>query len=265
MINAGFAFVRRDGLQWASYRLNALMQVGAVLLTVALLYFVGQTLGGHAPGLTLPGGASYAAYLFTGIAFADAWGIGFNFPRMLRDAQTTGTLEVMLMSRFGVFQILVLSILFPVLQSFIRLLVYSAFAIFVFGLWHNANALAAVTVFILALLTLGCIGLLSAAITLVVKQGDPLFAIYSLLNVGLAGVFFPRGVLPAWVQDLSLALPLTHALEGIRRALAGASVVQIAPQLLALAAMLAVCLPFTIWALRWAVTRAKQDGSLVQY
>ena len=37
----------------------------------------------------------------------------------------------------------------------------------------------------------------------------------------LSGVVFPLGVLPQWVQALSLTLPTTYWLEGMRRALAG--------------------------------------------
>jgi len=37
----------------------------------------------------------------------------------------------------------------------------------------------------------------------------------------LSGVVFPLGVLPQWVQGLSLALPTTYWLEGMRRALMG--------------------------------------------
>jgi ABC-2 type transport system permease protein len=265
VINAAGAFVRRDYLVWTSYRLNALMQMGAVVLTVTMLYFVGRTLGEHPPEFLAGYDTNYTGYLFTSIAFADAWGIGFNMPKMLRDAQTSGTLEVMVMSRFGVFQLLALSTAFPMLQSLMRLAVYALFAVVVFGLWHSANLAAVAVVFVLSLAALACIGLLSAAFTLVVKQGDPIFAIYSLLNVSLTGLFFPRSVLPSWIQQLSNLLPLTHALEGMRRALQGQSLQQVAGQLTALGVIFLACLPLTIWALNWAIRRAKQDGSLVQY
>ena len=35
----------------------------------------------------------------------------------------------------------------------------------------------------------------------------------------LSGVVFPIGVLPSWIQALSLTLPTTYWLEGMRRAL----------------------------------------------
>jgi ABC-2 type transport system permease protein len=39
----------------------------------------------------------------------------------------------------------------------------------------------------------------------------------------LSGTVFPLQVLPGWVQPLSLALPTTYWLEGMRRALIGKS------------------------------------------
>jgi ABC-2 type transport system permease protein len=264
-MSAAAAFIRRDYFVWSSYRMNALVQTGGVALVVLALYVLGQSLGGNSPQLMADYGTNYAGYLFTSIAFADAWGVGFNMPKMLRDAQTSGTLETMLMSRYGVFQILSLSTLFPLLQSMIRLVVYTILAVFVFGLWHHANAISVVAIFVPAVATLACIGLLSAAFTLVVKQGDPIFAVYNLMNAALAGVILPRNLLPPVIQQFSLLLPLTHALEGIRRALQGQDLAAVAPQALALGGMFVVLLPLTVWSLNWALRRSKIDGSLVHY
>ncbi len=67
----------------------------------------------------------------------------------------------------------------------------------------------------------------------------------------LAGFFVPRSVLPDWVQPLSDAIPLSHAIEALRAAtLSGATFAEVRGSLLAALASSAVFLVVGIWSLR---------------
>lgn len=259
------AFIRRDFLVWTSYRTAVLTEAVSLAGTIALVYLVGKTLGESSSSFLARYETDYAGYLMTSITFLEVWTIGFLLPRTLRESQATGTLEVMMLSHFGIFRLLTYWAAFPLLTGVGRLLVFAAFAVTVFGLWHTADLWAAAVVFVASLLAVGFAGLLSVAFVLVVKQGDPVVAAYGLLNAIFAGIFFPPEVLPGWLQTVSLLFPLTHALEGMRHALAGQGLAQVAPQVVTLLAFFIVLLPATLWALNWAVRRAKDEGSLVQY
>jgi ABC-2 type transport system permease protein len=87
----------------------------------------------------------------------------------------------------------------------------------------------------------------------------------------LSGVVFPLKALPVWVQPLSLSLPTTYWLEGMRRALMGPlpeqlrgplsewSDIELALMLLATTAVLVVAAQL-FW--RWSERRAWRNGKL---
>jgi len=77
---------------------------------------------------------------------------------------------------------------------------------------------------------------------------------------------FPVAMLTPWLRWLSSLLPVTYALDGMRRALlASAAFSDILPDVVALLAFTAVLLPLGGLAFRAAVRKAKKDGTLTHY
>lgn len=259
------AFIRRDFLNWSSYRFGALSQTAGMLVTLFFVFMIGKTLGATDSGFLSKYNTDYAGFLMSSVTFAEAWSVGFLMSRGLRESQSMGTLEAMLLSRFGIFRVMLGTGAFLTVRALVQLVLFLAVAVTIFGLWHHANVLSALVIFLAGLLAMGCLGLLSVSFVLVLKQGDPITAAYALLNTLFTGAIIPREVLPHWLQAFSLFLPLTYALDGMRQALSGGTLAQIAPQVLILLATFVGLLPFTIWTLNWAARRAKTEGSLVQY
>ena len=80
------------------------------------------------------------------------------------------------------------------------------------------------------------------------------------------GVLFPIAVLPAWLQKISYILPITYSLNGMRHALLqGYSLHALAPDITALIVFSVVLVPLGLLAFKYAVKKAKRDGTLVQY
>ncbi|MCP4549325.1 MAG: ABC transporter permease, partial [bacterium] len=76
----------------------------------------------------------------------------------------------------------------------------------------------------------------------------------------------PVAVMPDWMQLAAKLLPITYALEAMRRALfEGQSLRDLWLPLTVLAAMAVVLLPASLWAFSQAVEKGRRDGSLVQY
>jgi ABC-2 type transport system permease protein len=266
MISIAAAFIRRDFLIWASYRLAFLWQILGVIGMVGVVYFVGQYVG---EGLTEPVqglSVDYFDYLITGIAFTDVLTLGLGaLPGTVSEGQKSGTLEAMLLAHFRLFAIIIYSSAFGLLLSLVRLTIYAGMAVFVFGLWHKANMLSVMVIFLLSSIVFTCLGVLSASFTLVLKRGDPVVGIYGLLSALLGGVLFPVSILPAWIQPLSQFVPLFHALNGIRFALGGATLAELQVEVMSLLIMVIIFFPLSIVIFRWAINRAKMEGSLVQY
>jgi ABC-2 type transport system permease protein len=82
----------------------------------------------------------------------------------------------------------------------------------------------------------------------------------------LGGVYYPVDVLPAWLQLLARFFPLTYSLEALRRALlVGDSLADLARDVGVLGVFSATLLPIGLLAFRFAVRKAKRDGSLTQF
>jgi len=85
-----------------------------------------------------------------------------------------------------------------------------------------------------------------------------------------SGVFFPTQLLKTYagpkLGNISLLLPTTHGLDGIRQVLIeGHGLAEVTTPLFTLFGFLVVLLPFSLWVFGRAVRRAKREGSLIQY
>jgi ABC-2 type transport system permease protein len=130
----------------------------------------------------------------------------------------------------------------------------------------DANVPMALASLLLAVLSFNALGLFSAAVVIVIKQGNPVSLLISMASILLAGVLYPISVLPGWLQAIGQVLPLTHALELVRRsALGGEGIATLWGPFLILLALTAVLLPAGLWACERAVRIAQTDGSLSQY
>jgi ABC-2 type transport system permease protein len=239
--------------------------VGAGLLAV-VLYFVGHAAGDQLTTPIKDVSTNYFDYLITGIAFTDLFTFGMaTFPGIVRDGQSVGTLETLMLTHSRLFPIVLYSSLFQFFRRFIRFSILMFVAIIPFGLWHHANLLATGVIFLLALFVFGSLGILSAAFVLVLKQGDPIVGIYTLVSIGFGGLLFPVSILPSAVRPIAFVVPLSHALNGIRLALKGTPLTGLGVEVFSLLVMIAIFLPAGILMFNWAVTRAKREGSLGQY
>jgi ABC-2 type transport system permease protein len=73
-------------------------------------------------------------------------------------------------------------------------------------------------------------------------------------------------VLPGWLQKTAKVIPLTYSLEGMRMALlSGKGIGSLRTEFLALVVFTVVSLVVGIAAARFAIGRARRDGTLGQY
>ena len=68
----------------------------------------------------------------------------------------------------------------------------------------------------------------------------------------LSGVFFPRFLMPEWLQHVSYFLPLTPAVDGMRMILTeGKSLLDLGPQLAVMTAWLIIVYAIAFRVFRW--------------
>jgi len=262
------AFLRKDLLEEASYRTAFLMQFGGIFISVTLWFLIARYLRPAESALPDLPGVPYFAYLLIGIAFyhylASALG---SFATKLRNEQLTGTLEAMLITPTPIPVIILSSALWDFLMTSLRVMAYLGMGLLFFGLQLRYDSLLAFfLILFLTILAFSGIGILSAAFILYLKRGDPLNFLISSVSGLFGGVFFPTQTMPYGLGAVGKFLPITYALNGIRKSLlVGTRLGDLLPEIAALLLFIVILLPLGLAGFSLAVRRAREEGTLAQY
>jgi ABC-2 type transport system permease protein len=261
------AFLRRDLREALTYKFSFISSLTGILLSSATFYFVAKLVPRGTPSLG-PFGGDYFSFAVVGVAFAGLLGMfQEGLAAVVRSAQLSGTLEALLVTPVPVPVILFGSSLYSLLFQVVRTALHLALALALFGLaLGRVNAAGVLAVGVLTALCFLSVGVLSASFILVYKTGNPFSWIMGTVSGLLGGVVFPIALLPPWIRWISSLLPVTYALDGMRKSLlASASFADVLPDVAALAAFDAILLPASLVAFRLAVRKAKKDGTLAHF
>ena len=262
------SFLRRDFKIQISYRFGFFFQFVGVLVSLPSFYFLSLLVGQRVTPLLEAYGGDYFAFVLVGIAFMGYQNVALNsFAQTVRSGQMMGTLEAMLMTPYRLSTILVSSSLWSLVLTSLQVFLYLLLGITLFGFRiDRLNLAGAFLTQVLTILAFSGVGILSASFVIVFKQETPINFLYATISGLLAGVLYPVEVLPGWLQRLSSLLPLTYSLRAMRKAiLLGNSLVEMSIDLLILGLFACVLLPLGFYAFRYAVHRAKIDGTLTQF
>ena len=267
MIAKPVAFLQRDLRIAASYRVTFLQGLVTMLLGLVTINFVARLVDQGAPAELAPYGNDYFGYALIGVSFAlFAQSVSGRFSSVVRSAQVTGTLEVMLSNRTSLPTFLACSSLYGLAFGVVRLVLTLVLGATLLGADLRADqAATALAVFLLTTATFAGLGILAAAFVLRFKQPEPLTSALTTVSLVVSGVLYPTTVLPGWLESLAPLLPLTHTMSALRSALLeGSSTVSVGSDLLVLAGFAAL-LPLSLFAFEAAVRQAKAAGSLSHY
>ncbi len=260
------AFFLRDRRIELSYRAGLLLRMASAIVTVGIFFFLSRTFDAAAPGLTTVG-TSYFAFVLLGIVAQEFLGatVG-SFGGSIRESQTTGTLELMLLGPSRLITLLTSSTLWLHASAALGAFAYLALGVLLGVDLSRMNAVVALVGLVLMLVGFTGMGFLAGATVLVVKRGNPVGWALRGASVVLGGTFYPVEVLPPAMQALSALLPMTHALRVLRGAMIeGQGFVELAGPFIALTLTSAVYLALGVVAFELAIRHARTDGSLAQY
>jgi ABC-2 type transport system permease protein len=262
------AFLKKDLQVATSYRLAFLLQLFGIGFTLALFFFLSRLIDATMNPYLGPYGGDYFSFVLIGVAVSNYLSTGLNaFSSRIRDEQVLGTLEAVLATptRFSTY--LFSSSLWSFLWASFQVLAYVVLGLLFFRLeLHDPNYGAALLFLALTVVAFSSLGLLAASFILVLKRGNPVNWFFTSLSRLLGGVYFPITILPGWLQKGAQVIPLTYSLEGMRMALlSGRPIGQLRRELLALVLFTIAALAIGIGAARFAIRRARRDGTLGQY
>ena len=258
-------FLRRDLRIELTYKFSLINQLADIFFTCCGYYFLARFVGARAfPEL----GVNYFGYILIGVAFFDYMTVSLtSFSSALRDAQMTGAFEQLLVTQTSLGTIVFGGALYHFLWTTLRSLAFLVLGAWGFGLsLAQANLFGAAFVALLSILAFSGVGILSAAMIVVFKRGNPLNWLILSASWLVGGVLYPVSILPSWLQPLARWNPLTVSLAALRAALLkGASVAALAPQISLLLVCSAAILPASLLCFRWAVEQAKISGTLGEF
>jgi ABC-2 type transport system permease protein len=263
-----FAFFLRDWRIQSSYPVALALEFLTILSTTFFYFFLSRLLGDAPAPYLAPYGGDYFAFALIGLALQSYYSTGLeSFVRSIREAQMTGTLEAMLLTPTRLSTIILSSGIWAYALTTVRAGVALAVGMLLAGLrLDRGNLGAAFLILVLTIVAFSGIGIVAASFITVLKRGDPVTWFFSAAATLLGGVFYPVEIMPRWLQWISNLIPLTHGARAMRRALLlGVPTRDLLPDLSILLLFCLILVPLSLLTFRWAVDRARRDGSLTHY
>lgn len=171
-------------------------------------------------------------YTFAGLLGFAIIGMGIFGPiNVFPELKKMGILRRLSTTPLKVWQYFVATMIGQVFIGLISLAIMLIVAIVVFKLNVVGNYFELVLLLILGIITILGIGLALGGWAKNERQVAPLANIIVFPMMFLSGTFFPRFLMPEWLQNISAFLPLTPIIDGIRLiATEGKHLVDILPQ-----------------------------------
>lgn len=261
------ALLRAGWLSALSYRVNLVFSLAGLVLMLVPVYFVAHALQPVAATSIQNEGGEYFGFLVIGLAMLTIVTTTLNgLPGTIGGAIASGTLEAMLATPARLPALLAGLVAYEMSWSMIRagLMLLAGVAL------GSAIRLGGIPVALVALgltliayfgLSLGLAGMI-----LVFRTTGPLASGLLVASSLLGGVYYSTTVIPSWIQQLSVVVPLTYGLRVVRKALLGATDLSgVGADLLPLAGLALGLLLFGSAAFGYGLRHARREGTLGQY
>ena len=268
MFNRVLAFLKKDFLIESSYKLSFLLNIFTVLVSILGYFFIDKLFGHRMVNHLDEFGVNYFSYVLLSMAFFSYIGVGLgSFANRIRIEQMQGTLEAVLLTPTKVSTILFSLALWNLCFATLDMTIYILLGIFLFKIdFTNVNLVSTLVILFLTITSFSGLGILSASFIMVFKRGNPVGWVISSLEGLIGGVYFPIAVMPDWLQFLARFFPITYAIRAIELAVyKGFGLVQLTKEISFLILFSCLLLPLSFASFKFALKRARCQGSLLQY
>ena len=268
MLKRTLAFLKKDFLIESSYKLSFLLNIFAVLVSILTYFFIDKLFGHRVVSHLEEFGVNYFSYVLLSMAFFSYIGVGLgSFSSRIRSEQIQGTLEALLLTPTKISIILLSLALWNLCFATLNVVIYILAGIFLFNInFTNVNLLSTLVILILTITSFSGLGILSASFIMVFKRGNPVGWVINSLQGLIGGVYFPITVMPVWLQFLARFFPITYAIRAIELAVyRGFGLSQLGEEIGFLLLFSCLLLPLSFASFKYALKKARQQGSLLQY
>jgi ABC-2 type transport system permease protein len=198
-------------------------------------------------------GLSQFDYTFAGLLGFSIIGLGIFGPvNVFPELKKQGILRRLHTTPIKVWQYFLSTVITQVFLGMISIAVMFAVAILAFDLHVAGNWLELIPFLMLSIVTILGIGLALGGWAKNERQVAPLANIIVFPMMFLSGTFFPRYIMPDWLQNVSSFIPLSPAIDGVRQiATEGKGLLDVLPQIGILGAWLLVIYVIAFRVFRW--------------
>ena len=192
-------------------------------------------------------------YTFAGLLGFSIIGLGIFGPvNVFPELKKQGILRRLHTTPLKVWQYFVANIISQAVVGLLSIALMFAVAMTIFHLKVSGDPLELVIFIILGIATIFGIGMAIGGWAKDQNQAAPLSNIVVFPMIFLSGTFFPRFLMPQWLQKISTFLPLTPVIDGIRLiATEGKHLWQLGPQLGLMAIWVVIIYFIAFRAFRW--------------
>ena len=192
-------------------------------------------------------------YVFSGLLGFAIIGLGIFGPmQVFPELKKQGILRRLHTTPLKVWQYFLANVISQAVVGLLSLILMFVVALTFFDLKISGNLFALTLFLILGIVTIFGIGLAVGGWAKDERQAAPLGNIISFPMMFLTGAFFPRFLMPDWLQSVSAFLPLTPVIDGVRLILnEGKSLVEIGPQIGLVAIWMVVIYIIAFRVFRW--------------
>jgi ABC-2 type transport system permease protein len=192
-------------------------------------------------------------YTFAGLLGFAIIGLGIFGPvNVFPELKKQGILRRLSTTPLRVWQYFVSTVASQTVIGLLTMAILFVVAITVFDLVVVGNIFALVFFLTISIMMILGIGLAIGGWAKNERQAAPLSNIIVFPMLFLSGTFFPRYIMPEWLQTISAYLPLTPVIEGIRLiSTEGKTLIQVAPQIALIAVWGVVIYVIAIRIFRW--------------
>lgn len=258
------AFLRRDLLIASRYRGTLVIWPVAIVAELASAYYLARAIGAG----FRPDGFAYFPFLLVGTAIVEVMVVSMRiFVESVRDAQLSGTLEMMMATVTRPLTVMLMSAASLLIGRIIAAVAYLSLALVLFGAPIHTPHLAplAVVLLLLSVMTVS-LGLFAASVQLYFQRGSAVIWLFGTVLWLFSGSLFPVSALPAALRTISRALPVTYIVNVTREVLlVQATLSSLARPLVILTAVTGLLLVAGLWVFSAVLRNARQRGTLSMY
>lgn len=261
------AIFRRDVIVALSYPGNFALAWLGIVIDVVVAFYISRLIP-PSPSFSPTGtvAVGYFQYVAVNAAFVRFQTAALNsFAESIRDAQLTGTLEIVLSTPTQLHTLILSSAVWSFAYTTLQTTVYLVIAV---GFGLNLGHVNALTAGIFLILTVGAVsplGVLAASLSMVIKKTGPVEWLSTASASLFGGLYYPLKRLPVALQAVGWMLPITHSLNGFRAAVAGLPIAAVASDAIWLLVASLILMPFSLWMFAKSVGKARVDGTLSMY